>query len=121
MKTPDPTIRIAVTGAGIICSIGRNKDEVWCSIRESRANIAKLSRFPGETFPTELAAEVTGDVDAMLPIAKREAKRMSRSDRLAVIAAAEAIAQAGSFPRERAAVSTGTSTGGPPDGEGVSS
>lgn len=117
MRTPDPSIRIAVTGAGIICSIGRNKDEVWRSIRESRANIAKLSRFPGETFPTDLAAEVTGDVDTMLPIAKREAKRMSRSDRLAVIAAAEAIAQAGSFPRERAVVSTGTSTGGLLEGE----
>ena len=117
MRTPDPSIRIAVTGAGIICSIGRNKDEVWRSIRESRANIGKLSRFPGETFPTDLAAEVGGDVDDMLPIAKREAKRMSRSDRLAVIAAAEAIAQAGAFPRERAVVSTGTSTGGLLEGE----
>jgi 3-oxoacyl-[acyl-carrier-protein] synthase II len=117
MRTPDPSIRIAVTGAGIICSIGRNKDEVWRSIRESRANIAKLTRFPGETFPTELAAEVSADVDAMLPIAKRAAKRMSRSDRLAVIAAAEAIAQAGDIPRERAIVSTGTSTGGLLEGE----
>ena len=117
MKTPDPTIRIAVTGAGIICSIGRNKDEVWQSIRESRAQIAKLTRFSGETFPTELAAEVTADVDAILPIAKREAKRMSRSDRLAIVAAAEAIAQAGDFPRRRAVVSTGTSTGGLLEGE----
>jgi 3-oxoacyl-[acyl-carrier-protein] synthase II len=117
MRTPDPSIRIAVTGAGIICSIGRNKEEVWRSIRESRANIAKLTRFPGETFPTDLAAEVAEDVDALLPIAKRDAKRMSRSDRLAVIAAAEAIAQAGDIPRERAVVSTGTSTGGLLEGE----
>jgi 3-oxoacyl-[acyl-carrier-protein] synthase II len=117
MKTPDPSIRIAVTGAGIICSIGRNKDEVWRSICESRANIAKLTRFPGETFPTELAAEVRADVDALLPIGKREAKRMSRSDRLAIVAAAEAIAQAGDFPRRRAVVSTGTSTGGLLEGE----
>ena len=117
MRTPDPKIRIAVTGAGIICSIGRNKEEVWRSIRESRANIAKLTRFPGETFPTELAAEVDADVDALLPIAKRAAKRMSRSDRLAIVAASEAIAQAGAFPRERAVVSTGTSTGGLLEGE----
>src|ERR1041385_6225579 len=90
MRTPDPKIRIAVTGAGIICSIGRNKEEVWRSIRESRAHIAKLTRFPGETFPTELAAEVDGDVDALLPIDRRAAKRMSRSDRLAIVAASEA-------------------------------
>src|SRR6266545_1465608 len=37
--------------------------------------------------------------------------------RLAVIAAAEAIAQAGDIPRERAVVSTGTSTGGLLEGE----
>src|ERR1044072_8089313 len=99
MRIPDPKVRIAVTGAGIICSIGRNKDEVWRSIRESRAGIGKLSRFPGETFPTDMAAEVDAELAPMLPIAKKDARRMSRSDRLAVIAAAEALEQAGAIPR----------------------
>ena len=44
----------AHTGAGIICSIGRNKEEVWRAIAESRAGIRKMTRFPGETFPTDL-------------------------------------------------------------------
>src|SRR5215467_1801124 len=120
MRAPDNSIRIAVTGAGIICSIGRNKDEVWRSICESRAGIAKLTRFPGETFPTDIAAEVDADVSAMLPVGRREARRLSRSDLLAVIAANEAIEQAGAnapLPRERAVVSTGTSTGGLLEGE----
>ena len=91
LRKPDPDIRIAVTGAGIICSIGRNKAEVWKAIEESRAGIRKLTRFPGETFPTDLAAEVDGEIESMLPISRREAKRMSRSDKLAIIAAAEAI------------------------------
>src|SRR5258707_7250082 len=94
MRKPDLSIRIAVTGAGIICSIGRNQSEVWQSIRESRAGIGKLTRFPGETFPTDLAAEVALDLDALLPIDRREARRMSRTDRLAVIAAGEALHQA---------------------------
>src|SRR3954463_16739726 len=94
MRKADPNVRIAVTGVGIICSIGRNKDEVWRSIRESRAGISKLTRFPGETFPTDIAAEVESDLGPLLPIAKRDAKRMSRSDLLAVIAANEAIAEA---------------------------
>src|SRR5437016_2951440 len=115
MRAPDPSIRIAVTGAGIICSIGRNKEEVWRSIRESRAGIGKLSRFPGETFPTDMAAEVDADLSPLLPIAKKDARRMSRSDLLAVIAAAEAVAQADdaplALPRARTVVSTGTSTG----------
>src|SRR5438874_2539632 len=117
MRIPDPSIRIAVTGAGIICSIGRNKDEVWRSICESRAGIGKLSRFPGETFPTDIAAEVESDIGPLMPIVRRDARRMSRTDRLAVIAAAEAVAQAGSLPRARTVVSTGTSTGGLLEGE----
>lgn len=109
MRIPDPTTRIAVTGAGIVCSIGRNKAEVWRAIMESRAGIAKLTRFTGETFPTDIAAEA--DVD--LP----KTKRLSRTDLLAVIAAKEAIEQAGDIPRERTVVSTGTSTGGLLEGE----
>lgn len=121
MRKPDLNVRIAVTGAGIICSIGRNKEEVWRSIVEARAGIGKLTRFPGETFPTDLAAEVTEELDDMLPIGKREARRMSRTDLLAVIAANEAIGQANAgqspLPLDRAIVSTGTSTGGLLEGE----
>ena len=109
MRTPDLSTRIAVTGAGIVCSIGRNKDEVWQSIVESRAGITRLTRFPGESFPTDIAAEA----DAELP----RTKRLSRTDLLAIAAAREAIEQAGDVPRERAIVCTGTSTGGLLEGE----
>mgnify|MGYP003550219945 CR=1 FL=1 len=122
MQKSDSSIRLAVTGAGIICSIGRNKEEVWRSICESRAGIGKLTRFKGETFPTDIAAEVTDDIRARLPIARRETRRMSRTDLLAVAAAHEAIEQANHNAREpvpldRAIVSTGTSTGGLLEGE----
>ncbi len=120
MRKPDLNTRIAVTGIGIICSIGRNQSEVWQSIRESRAGIGKLTHFPGETFPTDLAAEVELDLDELLPVTKREARRLSRSDRLAVIAAKEAIEQASGaspLPRGRTIVSTGSSTGGLLEGE----
>src|SRR5438067_12387688 len=108
MRKSETSIRLAVTGVGIICSIGRNGSEVWRSIVESRAGIGKLTKFPGETFPTDVAAEV-GDIDDLLLIDSREAKRMSRSDLLAVIAAGEAIAQANAgaaspLPRGRAGV-----------------
>lgn len=112
MRKPDLSTRIAITGAGIVCSIGRDKAEVWQSIVDARAGIAKLTRFPGETFPTDLAAEVTAD----LP----KSRRLSRTDRLAIVAAKEAIEQASEhspLPRERAIVSTGTSTGGLLEGE----
>lgn len=109
MRKPDLSTRIAVTGAGIVCSIGRNKAEVWQAIVESRAGIATLTRFPGETFPTDLAAEAEADLPKQ--------KRFSRTDLLAIAAAKEAIQQAGEIPLERAIVSTGTSTGGLLEGE----
>ncbi len=112
MRKPDLNTRIAVTGMGLICSIGRNKDEVWKSIVESRAGIAKLTRFAGETFPTDMAAEVADELPRV--------KRLSRTDLLAVVAAREAIEQASAnspMPRARTIVSTGTSTGGLLEGE----
>jgi 3-oxoacyl-[acyl-carrier-protein] synthase II len=118
MRKPDTSTRIAVTGAGIICAIGRNKDEVWQSIRESRDGIRQLTGLGGETFPTNLAAEVREEL--RLPIKKRDAKRLSRTDLLALVAANEAIEQASDrtpLPRERAIVATGTSTGGLLEGE----
>lgn len=118
MRKPDPSTRIAVTGAGIICAIGRNKDEVWQSIRESRDGIRQLAGLGGETFPTNLAAEVRDEL--RLPIRKRDARRLSRTDLLALVAANEAIEQASDrapLPRERALVATGTSTGGLLEGE----
>lgn len=118
MRKPDPNVRIAVTGAGIVCAIGRDKAEVWRSIRESRDGIRKLTRLAGETFPTNLAAEVPDEL--RIPLAKRERKRLSRTDLLAVVAANEAIEQASEaapLPRERAIVATGTSTGGLLEGE----
>ncbi|HEX3111245.1 MAG TPA: beta-ketoacyl synthase N-terminal-like domain-containing protein, partial [Thermoanaerobaculia bacterium] len=118
MRKPDPNTRIAITGAGIVCAIGRDKAEVWLSIRESRDGIRKLSRLAEETFPTDLAAEVLDEL--RIPVTKREAKRLSRTDLLALVAANEAIEQASEnapLPRERAIVSTGTSTGGLLEGE----
>lgn len=114
MKAPNAATRIAVTGLGIICSIGRNQEEVWESILAARAGIAPLTRFPEDTFPTDIAAEAQLEV----PLPPREARRLSRTDLLAVIAAQEAIAQAGDVRLERAIVSTGTSTGGLLEGEG---
>jgi 3-oxoacyl-[acyl-carrier-protein] synthase II len=123
MRKPDSRIRLAVTGLGIICSIGRNRDEVWDAIAASRAGIDILTRFPGETFPTSLAAEVAEDLARALPASRRELKRMSRTDLLAVIAAGEAIAQANgggasaALPVGATIVSTGSSTGGLLEGE----
>jgi 3-oxoacyl-[acyl-carrier-protein] synthase II len=122
MRAPDPDIRVAVTGLGIVCSIGGSQGEVWQSIVASRDGIGKLTRFPGETFPTDIAAEVEWPLKPSIPLDGRELRRLSRTDRLAVVAAAEAISQANGegaspLPADSTAVSTGSSTGGLLEGE----
>jgi len=120
MRTSDAKIRIAVTGMGVLCSIGRNQAEVWESILASREGIGPLTRFPDDTFPTDIAAEVSADPASLSRFSKRELKRLSRTDLLAVAAVREAIDQAervSALPRERTVVSTGTSTGGLLEGE----
>lgn len=122
MRRPDRSIRLAVTGVGIICSIGRNRDEVWRSIVDTRSGIGELSKFQGETFPTSKAAEVDADIAAMAGFDRRSSRRFSRSDLLAIVAAREALEHAHqgasrSLELDRMVVSTGTSTGGLLEGE----
>ena len=119
MRKSDSRTRLAITGIGIICSIGKNQDEVWDSISEGRAGIGELTKFEGETFPTSLAAEAEPELLEMAGGPKGELKRLSRTDLLAVVAAREAIEQAsGKEPLPPATiVSSGSSTGGLLEGE----
>ncbi|MBW3671594.1 MAG: beta-ketoacyl-[acyl-carrier-protein] synthase family protein [Acidobacteria bacterium] len=121
MKIADRTTRVAITGIGIFCSIGRNVGEVWSSLEAMKDGIVPMSRFPGESFLTTLAAEIPEEVSEIPGIERRHLKRLSRSDRFAVIAAKEALDQAqssGDAPElDEAVVSTGTSTGGLLEGE----
>lgn len=120
MRTPDKNIHLAVTGMGILCSIGRNCDEVWKSIEECRDGIDALSKFKGETFPTDIAAEVEDDLVSLMGLKRSELRRFSRTDLLAVAAAREALAQAeraAPLRKERGIVSSGSSTGGLLEGE----
>jgi len=122
MRKPDTNIRLAVTGIGIICSIGSNAEEVWAAIEQSRGGIGPLTTFGDEKFTTDIAAEVHADFASDLFEHGSEMKRLSRTDLLAIKAAGEAVSQADlgattPVPRERTVVCTGTSTGGLLEGE----
>lgn len=121
MRVADRNTRVAITGIGIFCSIGRNAGEVWAALEQMRDGIVPLTRFPDESFPTTLAAEISDELIEVAGVDRRRLKRLSRSDRFAIIAAKEAIEQARSsgdgLELDQAVVSTGTSTGGLLEGE----
>lgn len=116
MSAPRP--RVVVTGIGVICGIGDDVSSVSDRLLRGEAGIGRFQRYGDEAFPTSLASEVSSSkVESLDP---RRARRLSRSDRLAIVAAEEAIAMAGgidSLPREGTLVSSGTSTGGLGEGE----
>lgn len=121
MRVADKKTRVAITGIGIFCSIGRNAEEVWESLAQMRDGIVPMSRFPDDAFVTTLAAEIAEEIVEIAGVDRRALKRLSRSDRFAVIAAMEALARAQSSGQplslDNAVVSTGTSTGGLLEGE----
>ncbi len=86
--------RVVVTGMGAITPIGLSVDEFWNGVKESRVGIAPITQFDTSGFKTKIAAEVK-DFVAKDYIEPKACKRMERFSQFAVVAAKEAIEQAG--------------------------
>lgn len=86
--------RVAVTGIGLICALGLDRESVWQALCEGRCGIADLTLFDGTGLRSRKVAEVP-HYDEAARFSARDRRRYSRSDQLAVIAAEEALADAG--------------------------
>lgn len=110
--------RIAITGYGTINALGVGADAFERGLREGRCAIGGLTVLPAEGFRSRVAAEVK---DVILPssVPSPLARRASRTSRLALIAADEAVRMASidTTDRERIGVVLGTTTGGLARGE----
>lgn len=85
--------RVVVTGLGAVSSIGSSVSEFWPNLLAGVCGIRPLSLFDASTYRTQTAAEVSEIPDGFLtPVEKR---RMSRADRMGLVAATEAIGQSG--------------------------
>lgn len=86
--------RVVITGLGAITPIGKNVEESWDGIKNSKCGIDKISFFDTENFKTKLAAEVKG-YNASEYFDLKQAKRFDRSSQFAIIAAREAVKNSG--------------------------
>lgn len=86
--------RIAVTGMGIISSLGDNVETYWQNIMAGKCGIGPITRFDVTGFSTTIAGEIV-DFDPDKYIEGREAKRMDRFSQFAVAAARQAVEQSG--------------------------
>src|SRR5512143_101592 len=92
-RRPDSQ-RVVITGLGAVSPMGLNVNELWDGLVAGRSGIGPITQFDPEDMPTRIAGEVKG-FDATKWINFKEARRMGRSTQMAVVAAHEALTDAG--------------------------
>lgn len=109
---PEAFPRVVVTGLGAVTPVGGTAAETWAALLAGRSGIAALEDDWAQALPVRMAGRVKTDVASLL--STPEYKRMDRCGQLALIAAREAWAQAGSpqTDPERLAVVIGSGYGG---------
>lgn len=82
--------RVVITGLGAVCAIGKNKEEYWKNLIEGKCGINKIALFDTKEHRTQTGAQVK-NFHPEKYISSKKLKRMSRTDRMGIIAAQEAI------------------------------
>jgi nodulation protein E len=109
------TRRVAVTGIGVVCALGLDREQFAAALRAGRSGIAALSLPRASEIRFANAAEVHGfrPEDHFPP---KDADLLDRFAQFAVVAAREAVAHSGieltPALRENAAIVTGSCVGG---------
>ncbi|MGN6183942.1 MAG: beta-ketoacyl-[acyl-carrier-protein] synthase family protein [Thermoanaerobaculia bacterium] len=100
-------IRVAITGIGLISPFGRGCDAALDALRNARSGIRTITNFDSSTLNCRIAGEVPVDLGD-------EHRGHDRFSRLALIAADEALSQAGvlGVDPERLGTIIGTGLGG---------
>lgn len=110
--------RIAVTGLGVVSPAGNDLATTMARVVAAKATAAPITLFDASPLPVGFACEVA-DLDVEGRIGAREARRIDRSGHLALIAAGDALADAGlgtavadGLDAGRVAVVAGSGVGG---------
>ena len=102
--------RVVVTGLEAITPIGNNVEEFWNGIKEGKVGIGPITKVDTEGFKVHLAAEVK-DFVAKERMDVKAAKRMELFSQYAVVAAKEAMEDAGIDMEKEEPFSVGVSVG----------
>ena len=107
--------RVVVTGCGVVSPVGLDTATYWASLKAGKSGIGLPTSVPAELLQKEVVAEVK-DFDPLRYFGEREIGPLDRVSQFAVVAAREAVAEAGiSFDgglSERTAAIVGTGIGG---------
>lgn len=115
-RRTDGTHRVVITGTGAVSPAGIGTHALWDAVVNARVCIAPITRFDASAFDVKLAAEVREFDPCEHGLSKKEARRFERFVQYAIVAADEAIAQAGLVMADedpaRIGISFGSGIGG---------
>ena len=107
--------RVVITGMGALTPVGNDVSSFWTNLVAGVSGAAPITRFDAEKFRTKFACEIKGlDINNYIP--RQEARKMDPFTQYAVIAADEAMKDAGfdvdKLDLDKAGVIWGTGIGG---------
>jgi 3-oxoacyl-[acyl-carrier-protein] synthase II len=113
--------RVAITGIGAITPIGITRDGLWNGVRRAQSAVRSVTRFDPSIFRSHNAAEIQ-DFDAGDFLEAKRVKRLDRFGQLSVVAAQQALTDAGitlaAEDRDRIGTHMGSALGGVAYAEG---
>ena len=89
--------RVVVTGMGVVCATGQDAPSFLASLQAGRVGIGPIANIPTERLAVRVAAEIRG-FDPASHFPPRRVALLDRTSQLALVAAREAVAQAGLGP-----------------------
>ena len=86
--------RLVVTGMGVVTPLGNDVPSFWAALTAGKSGAGPITQFDPEAFPTKFACEVK-NFDSSSIIDAKEARRMERFTQFGLVAAHEALTNAG--------------------------
>ncbi len=86
--------RVVITGIGAVTPLGNDMDTAWQALLEGKSGVAPITRFDPDKLPVRVACEIK-NFDPTVAIDPKELRRMDLYEQYAVVAAKQAIANAG--------------------------
>ncbi|HNQ35004.1 MAG TPA: beta-ketoacyl synthase N-terminal-like domain-containing protein, partial [bacterium] len=86
--------RVVITGLGLVTPLGTGVEKTWSGLLAGRSGIGPITQFDVSAFPTRISGTVP-DFVAPEFLDRKEIRRLDRFVQYALIAAAEAMNDAG--------------------------